>query len=292
VSRVAVATAAVVLLALVSAPQALRTNIAALAAVRTLASADPACRVDRALCVAVASRPDALPTAEALAHVSAPPAFRTQALSLLLAAGGRVTDAERQLSESSDRAATLNLGRLYWSLGRDDEARAAWRDAGSVMWLALLLDKIAADAPPAAARDVLVTFVSEELPQSYDEQVLAGIVTLRLGHGRKAFSHFQRALTYRPGDRRLLFRLAQAYGSSPRAQLARADHAAAAAGIAAALRFDPDYADLHLLLARSSCLGNGDYVTATRAAQRARDLGYGELPADLTEALTRQCAVQ
>jgi len=83
--------------------------------------------------------------------------------------------------------------------------------------------------------------------------------------------------------------LAEAYGSSPRQQLTRADHTAIAALIGAAVRLDPGYSDLHVLAAVSECLGRGDHAAAQGEADTARRLGFGQLPADLKEGLARRC---
>ena len=144
--------------------------------------------------------------------------------------------------------------------------------------------------PASASTDRLVRFVLDDLGGSYDAENLAGLVGSRFGQHLDAVSHFQRALAFRPNDRRMLMRVAEAYGSRPYHRLTRAEHAAIADHMEAAVRFDPEYSDLHVLVAVSVCLGRGDYATAQREVETARRLGFVvPLPGDLTEGLARKC---
>ncbi len=71
--------------------------------------------------------------------------------------------------------------------------------------------------------------------------------------------------------------------------MTRQEHAVLAGQMAAAVRLDPGYSDLHVLAAVSACLGPGDYATASHEVEVARRLGFGPLPGDLTDALARHC---
>ena len=216
--------------------------------------------------------------------------FSAQGVAFAKAASGDIGGAERAWQQTPGVLARLNLGRLYWTTGREALAVETWRAAAEPTWIALLLRFTVEPQPASASTDRLVRLVLDEVGGSYEYEVTAAFVGLRFRQYLDAISHFQRALVFKPNDRRVLIRLAEAYGSAPRQQLTRAEHAAIAGQMEAAVRFDPEYSDLHVLAAVSVCLGSGDYATAQREVDTARHLGFGlPLPGDLTEGLARKC---
>jgi len=289
---VKIRTAAIVgLLALAAVPllRAAQLNIASLRLVHALASAHPRCPVHENLCVPVGADSAAGAVAAGLAPFVGGSEFSRQGVAFAKAAGGDVAGAERAWQEIPGELAQLNLGRLYWTTGREARAVETWRAAAEPTWIAILLRSNVDPQSPSASTDRLVRFVLAEIGGSYDQEVLAAFVGLRFRQYLDAVSHFERALAFRPNDRLVVMRLAEAYGSAPRQRLTRAEHAAIAGHMEAAVRFDPAYADLHVLAAVSTCLGRGDRATAERETETARRLGFGPLPADLTEGLARKC---
>jgi len=293
---VKIRTAAIVglsVLAAVPMVRAAQLNIASLRLVRALASAEPPCAVHVSLCVPVGGLPALRAVAADLAPFAPYSEFSRQGIAFARAASGDVRGAEREWQETPGALAKLNLGRLYWSTGREALAVDTWRAAGKPTWIAILLQFNVDPQPASASADRLVRLVLDEVGGSYDDEFLAGFVGLRFRQYLDAMSHFQRALAFKPNDRRALMRLAEAYGSRPYHHLTRAEHAAIADRMEAAVRFDPAYSDLHVLMAVSVCLGRGDSATAQREVDAARRLGFAPpLPGDLTEGLARKCEVQ
>lgn len=277
-------------LAVVPIAWALPLNLASLRLVHALASTHPRCAVHETLCVPVGGQPALDGVAAQLQRYVPVSEFSAQGVAFAKAASGDIAGAERAWQQTPGRLAKLNLGRLYWSTGREAEAVKTWKDAGAPTWIGLLLRFNVAPQPASATTDRLVRFALDEVGGSYDDEVTAGFVGLRFGQNLDAVAHFQRALTFRPDDRRILLRLAEAYGSRPYHRLTRAEHAVIAGQMEAAVRLDPDYADLHVLAAVSVCLGRGDHATAQREVDTARRLGFTlPLPGDLTEGLARKC---
>ena len=289
-------TAAIVgaaVLAAVPIVRAAQLNIASLRLVHALASTHPRCAVHESLCLPVGGHPALAGIAARLEPFVPVSAFSAQGVAFAKAASGDIGGAERAWQRTPGALARLNLGRLYWTTGREALAVETWRAAGEPAWIAILLQYNVDPEPASASTDRLVRFVLDEAGGSYDSEVVAGFVGLRFRQPLDALSHFQRALAFRPNDRRVLMRLAEAYGSRPYHQLTRAEHAAIADQIEAAVRFDPAYSDLHVLAAVSVCLGRGDRATAEREVDTARRLGFAlPLPGDLTEGLARKCQVQ
>jgi hypothetical protein len=281
---------AVSALAVVPLARAAQLNIASLRLVQALASTHPAqCAVHQSLCVQVGGDPALTGVAAQLEPFVPVSEFSAQAVALAKAASGDVEGAERAWQQTPGALARLNLGRLYWTTGREAAAVETWRAAGEPTWIGLLLRYTVDPKVASPSTDRLVRLVLDELGGSYESDLLAGFVGLRFRHYMDAVSRFQRALAFRPGDRSVLMGLAEAYGSAPRQQLTRAEHAAIAGQMEAVVRFDPGYSDLHVLAAVAVCLGRGDYATAEREAETARRLGFGPLPADLTQGLARRC---
>ena len=67
--------------------------------------------------------------------------------------------------------AKLNLGRLYWTTGREALAVDTWRAAGEPTWIAILLQHNVDPQPASASTDRLVRFVLDEVGGSYDDEV-------------------------------------------------------------------------------------------------------------------------
>lgn len=286
-------TAAIVVAAALAAVPVVRTarlNIASLRLVRALASTHTPCAVHESLCLPVGGVPALTGIAAELQPFVGVSEFSAQGVAFAKAATGDIGGAERAWQQTPGALAKLNLGRLYWTTGREALAVDAWRAAGEPTWIAMLLLYNVDPQSASASTGRLVRFVLDEVGGDYDAEVLAGFVGLRFRQYVDAVSHFQRALAFRPNDRRVLMRLAEAYGSRPYHHFTRAEHAAMADQMEAAVRFDPRYSDLHVLEAVSVCLGRGDYATAQREVDTARRLGFGlPLPGDLTEGLARQC---
>jgi tetratricopeptide (TPR) repeat protein len=284
------AIAGVAVLAAVPIVWAAQLNIASLRLVHALASTHPRCAVHEGLCVPVGGAPDLTAVAAELEPFVRVSEFSAQGVAFAKAASGDISGAERTWQQIPGALAKLNLGRLYWTTGREALAVDTWRAAGEPTWLGILLRYNVDPQPASASTGRLVRFVLDEVGGSYDSEVLAGFVGLRFGQFLDALSHFQRALAFRPNDRRVLMRLAEAYGSRPYHHFTRAEHAAIADQMEAAVRFDPAYSDLRVLAAVSVCLGRGDYATAQREVETARRLGFTlPLPGDLAEGLARKC---
>jgi hypothetical protein len=284
------AIAGVSVLAAVPIVWAAQLNIASLRLVHALASAHPRCAVHESLCIPVGGSPGLTAVAAGLEPFVPVSEFSRQGVAFAEAASGDTGRAERTWQQTPGVLAKLNLGRLYWTTDREALAVDTWRAAAEPLWIALLLKDNVDPESASASTDRLVRLVLDEVGGSYDSEVLAGFVGLRFRRFLDAVSHFQRALAFRPNDRRALTRLAEAYGSRPYHQLTRAEHAAIADQMEAAVRFEPAYSDLHVLEAVSVCLGRGDYATAQREVDTARRLGFAlPLPGDLTEGLARKC---
>jgi hypothetical protein len=265
-------------------------NLASLRLVHALAATHPRCAVHESLCIPIGGVPAVAGVAAELEPFVRYSEFSAQGVAFAKAAGGDIAGAERAWQQTPGVLAKLNLGRLYWTTGREALAVDTWRAAGEPTWIAILLRYHVDPNAASASTDRLVRFVLDGPGGSYDAEVVAGFVGLRFGQYLDAVSHFQRALAFRPNDRRVLMRLAEAYGSRPYHRLTRAEHAAIADQMEAAVRFDPAYSDLHVLEAVSVCLGRGDDATAQREVETARRLGFGlPLPGDLTEGLARKC---
>jgi tetratricopeptide (TPR) repeat protein len=290
---VRIRTAAIVglsVLAVVPLVRAAQLNIASLRLVRALASTHSPCAVHESLCVPVGGHPALRGVAADLAPFAPISEFSRQGMAFAKAASGDIDGAEREWRQTPGVLAKLNLGRLYWATGREAMAVDTWRSAAEPTWIAILLQQNVDPQRSSASTDRLVRFVLDEVGGSYDDECLAGFVGLRFRQYLDAVSHFQRALVFRPNDRRALTRLAEAYGSRPYHHFTRAEHAAIADQMEAAVRFDPGYSDLHVLAAVSVCLGRGDYAAAQREVDTARRLGFAlPLPGDLTEGLARKC---
>jgi tetratricopeptide (TPR) repeat protein len=284
------AIAGVSVLAAVPIVWAAQLNIASLRLVHGLASTHPRCAVHETLCIAVGGAPGLTAVGAALEPFVPVSAFSAQGVAFAKAASGDISGAETAWRQTPGALAKLNLGRLYWTTGREALAVDTWRSVGQPTWIGILLRNNVDPQPASASTDRLVRFVLDEVGGSYDSEILAGFVGLRFRRFLDAVSHFQRALAFRPNDSRALTRLAEAYGSRPYHHFTRAEHAAIADQMEAAVRFDPEYSDLHVLQAVSVCLGRGDYATAQREVETARRLGFAvPLPGDLTEGLARKC---
>jgi hypothetical protein len=272
--------------------RAAQLNIASLRLVHALASTHQPCPVHESLCLPVGGVPALAGVAAQLAPFVPVSEFSAQGVAFAKAASGDVAGAERAWQQTPGVLAKLNLGRLYWTTGREALAVETWRAAAEPTWIGILLQKNVDPQPASASAstDRLVRLVLDEVGGSYAGEVTAAFVGLRFRQFADAVSHFQRALAFRPNDRRVLMRLAEAYGSGPYRQMTRAEHAVIADQMEAAVRLDPAYSDLHVLAALSVCFGRGDHVTAQREADTARRLGFGRLPAELTEGLARKCA--
>jgi len=277
-------------LAAIAMVRAARLNVASLRLVRALASTHQPCAVHESLCVPVGQVPALTAVAADFAPFAPASEFSRQGIALARAGAGDVPGAERVWQETPGALAKLNLGRLYWTTGREALAVDTWRAAAQPTWIALLLRSNVDPQHASASTERLVRFVLDEVGGSYDQEILAAFVGLRFRHYLEAISHLQRALVFRPNDRSAVLRLAEAYGSRPYHTLTRAAHAAIADQMEAAVRFDPAYADLHVLAAVSLCLGRGDYPAAQREVEIARRLGFGlPLPGDLMEGLAGKC---
>jgi tetratricopeptide (TPR) repeat protein len=285
--------AIIVLSALVAIPLGVRAaqlNIASLRLARALASTHPRCAVHESLCVPVGGTPTLTAVAADFGPFAPFSEFSRQGIAFARAASGDIRGAEREWQETPGELAKLNLGRLYWTTGREALAVDTWRAAAEPTWIAMLLRNNVEPQPASASTDRLVRFVLDDLGGDFDAENLAGLVGSRFGQHLDAVSHFQRALVFRPDDPLVLIRLAEAYGSRPYHRLTRAEHAAIADQMEAAVRFDPEYSDLHVLVAVSVCQGRDDYAAAQREVDTARRLGFAlPLPGDLVEGLARKC---
>ena len=267
-------------------------NIASLRLVHALASTHQRCAVHESLCVPVGGVPGLTAVAAELEPFVPVSEFSAQGVAFAKAASGDISGAERAWRQTPGALAKLNLGRLYWTTGREALAVDTWRAAGEPTWIGILLQK---QRRPAAGLGL-------DRP-SRAVRARRGRRQLRLGGpGRvrrvalPAVPRRDVAFPARPGLPAERPPGADAAGRGLRQPsvppLTRAEHAAIADQMEAAVRFDPAYSDLHVLEAVSVCLGRGDYATAQREVDTARRLGFAlPLPGDLTEGLARKCAV-